>query len=515
MAKSWRLLLGILVLAAFLAFFVGRDTPVTAGSEEEPNKTGEGKDKPAKKDDAKPPAEEETPPAADEDEAIPEAEIAECKDAVRKIRKLEFKSDVKIGLLGRESLRKKMEESFAADMPPERVEEIRKTFVKFGLIPKDFPLEKFMLDLLTEQIGGFYDPETKELYVMNEQEEEEDTSPEAALIKMMGVTNRKFILIHELTHVMQDQHFDLLTMPRSDPDMEDHNDDTVSAVQALFEGEATYVMFEWTFSKRGMSLDNIPNFAKMIEDSVKEDMEKKVGDMMSKAPALIRESLLFPYIQGFKFFLEVKKIGGWKAVTNAYLDLPASTEQVLNPKKYIGEGRDYPLLVNLPEMKSLLGEGWKELDYNVVGQFVIDILMREFFTASKKLRNVAKGWDGDSYRIFDNKETGKVLVVWYSTWDKERDSKQFFEQYCALIPKKYKDAEGVKDKETLKTWKSSEDLMSVELRGNDVLIIESAPTAELLDKMAETVWKETTKEEMKEVKRMPPPKRKEKKKEGK
>ncbi len=513
MAKSWRFLLGMLVLAAFLAFFAGRETFITAEDEEKTNQTGKEKTKPAKKDDEKPPAEEETPPAADEDETIPESEIAACKEAVQKTRELEFKADVNVGMQDRETLRKKMEEDFATEMPPERMEEIQKTLVKFCLVPKDFPLEKFMIDLMTEQIGGFYDPESKELYVVKRQEEEEDAGPEAAAMKMLGVTNRKIVLVHELTHAMQDQHFDLLTMPRSDPDMEDHNDDTVSAVQALFEGEATYVMYAWMYSKMRVNIDDVPDIAKMMEDGAKEEMEKKVGNLMSKAPVFIRESLMFPYVQGFKFFLELKKNGGWEAVTGAYSDLPASTEQILSPKKFFGELRDYPTLVNLPELKPLLGEEWKELDYNVVGQFVIDILLREFFKPSKSLRNVAKGWDGDSYRIFDNKEAGKVLVVWYSTWDEERDSKQFFEKYCELIPKKYKDTESVKTEETLKTWKSPEGLMSVELRGKDVLVVESAPTAELLDKMAETVWKETTKSEMKEVNRMPPPKKKEKKEE--
>lgn len=508
MTRSWRFLLGILMLTALLALFVGRNTAVIASDENAANDTGEGRKEQTERDDTEPVAEDE-PPSALEEETLSEAEIDLCKKAVQRIRGLEFKSDVKIALMDRETLRKKMEESFATDMPPERMEEIRKTLVKFGLIPKDFPFEKFLLDLLTEQTGGFYDPETKELYVMKEIEEEE-AGLETAMMEMLGITTRKIILIHELMHALQDQHFDLLTMPRSDPDVEDHNDDTVIAVKALFEGEASYVMYEWIYSKMGMSLDDIPDVAEVMEEAIKEGMEKQAGDLLTRAPTFIRESLLFPYVQGFKFFLALKKNGGWEAVTRAYADLPASTEQILRPKKYFGEVRDYPTVVALPDLKPLLGEEWKELDHNVVGQFALDVLLREFFPPSKKLRNVPKGWDGDSYRIFDNKETGKTLLVWYSTWDKERDAKQFFEKYSELIPKKYKDAESMKSEETLKTWRSSEDLLSVELRGRDVLIVESAPTTELLDRISETVWEDTTTTELKEVKRMPPPKRKEK-----
>src|SRR5204863_4279451 len=34
----------------------------------------------------------------------------------------------------------------------------------FGLLPKDFDLDTLMIDLLTEQIAGLYDPKTHEFY---------------------------------------------------------------------------------------------------------------------------------------------------------------------------------------------------------------------------------------------------------------------------------------------------------------------------------------------------------------
>ena len=40
-----------------------------------------------------------------------------------------------------------------------------KTLEAFGLIPKDFPLDAFMLDVLTDQVAGLYDPKAKEFYI--------------------------------------------------------------------------------------------------------------------------------------------------------------------------------------------------------------------------------------------------------------------------------------------------------------------------------------------------------------
>ncbi|MDQ7779198.1 MAG: hypothetical protein RDV41_05760 [Planctomycetota bacterium] len=469
---------------------------------------GENDESPAKdegkKDDTT--ADESTQP----EEELPQAEIDECKKGAQKTRKLEFKTDVKIGLQDRETLKKKMEQDFFEETPPERMDEVQKTLRKFGLIPKDFDLGKFLVDLLTEQIGGFYDPESKELYIMKGSDKEDESGTEAAMLKMLGVSNRKIVLVHELTHSLQDQHYDLLTMPRSDPDIEDHNDDTVSAVQALFEGEATYVMYEWMYGKMGTSLDSIPDIGKEMEKGMRDEMGNKTGDLMSKAPAFIRESLLFPYIKGLIWFIGLKKHGGWEAVNKAYADLPASTEQILHPKKYYGEERDNPTILTTPKLDELVGTDWKELDDNVVGQFALDIVMHEFFETSARIRNVAKGWDGDNYRIFDNPKAGRVLLVWLTTWDTEKDAGQFFEVYGELIPKKYKDAKSAKSDEKLKVWMTLEDMVSIEIRGTDVLVVESAPEG-LLDKITSLVWEKTTKEEMKEVKRMPPPKKKDKK----
>ncbi|MGC1672806.1 MAG: hypothetical protein WA739_11140, partial [Candidatus Acidiferrales bacterium] len=40
-----------------------------------------------------------------------------------------------------------------------------KTLEAFGLIPKDFPLDTFMLNVLTDQVAGLYDPKAKEFYI--------------------------------------------------------------------------------------------------------------------------------------------------------------------------------------------------------------------------------------------------------------------------------------------------------------------------------------------------------------
>ena len=63
----------------------------------------------------------------------------------------------------------------------------------FGLIPKGFNLETFLVELLTEQIAGLYDPKAHEFYIADW------ITPE----------DQRMVMSHELTHALEDQQFQI------------------------------------------------------------------------------------------------------------------------------------------------------------------------------------------------------------------------------------------------------------------------------------------------------------------
>ena len=63
----------------------------------------------------------------------------------------------------------------------------------FGLIPKGFDLDSFMVDLLTEQIAGLYDPKDHEFYIAD----------------WIAPEDQRMVMSHELTHALEDQHFQI------------------------------------------------------------------------------------------------------------------------------------------------------------------------------------------------------------------------------------------------------------------------------------------------------------------
>src|SRR5207249_9382328 len=77
---------------------------------------------------------------------------------------------------------------------------------KFGLLPREFDLGKFLVALLKEQVAGYYDPKTKTV----------------KLLDWVGAEQQKPVLAHELTHALQDQSFNLEKfMKPSDVDLND------------------------------------------------------------------------------------------------------------------------------------------------------------------------------------------------------------------------------------------------------------------------------------------------------
>ena len=151
--------------------------------------------------------------------------------------KLPIKHPVKRELAGREQVRKFVQTHMQEDKDAQRLQRSEASMKKFGLLPRDFDLGKFLLDLLDDQVAGYYDPKTKTVYLLDW------VSPEA----------QRPVLAHELTHALQDQNFDLdkwLKVRDDDqhdnPDNLDTGDDEEQAAgQAVSEGQGMAVMMDY------------------------------------------------------------------------------------------------------------------------------------------------------------------------------------------------------------------------------------------------------------------------------
>ncbi|MBI2856065.1 MAG: hypothetical protein HYX93_04385 [Chloroflexi bacterium] len=261
------------------------------------------------------------------------------------------------------------------------------------LIPQDADLLQMLLDLYTEQVLGFYDTETRELYVIKGLEE---------ITPLDEVT-----LAHEYVHALQQQHFDIHTMSEAAED----DSEASSALTALIEGDASVVQVQYMASfltsqeRRGI-------FDSSSDSSV-----------FDSSPYAVQQDLLFPYSAGQNLVTALLLQGGWEAVDAAYRSPPVSTEQVLHPAKYLqGEA---PTSVALPDLATVLGAGWIEVYTDVMGEFSLRTYL-ETRTSREAAQRASTGWGGDRFALLEGPGGEQALAV-LSVWDSERDAQELFD----------------------------------------------------------------------------------------
>ena len=298
-----------------------------------------------------------------------------------------------------------------------------------GLIPQNADLRQLLLDLYTEQVAGFYDSETEELYLIVGADEE-------GLSPLDEIT-----LAHEFTHAIQQQRFDIQAMLEAVED----NSDASSALVALVEGDASATQFRYVFT----------NFTR------EQQMEALVGSgdvdtsALDSTPYILQQSLAFPYVQGLAFVSALfSGPSDWDAVNEAYNDPPTSTEQVLHPEKYIE--RDAPVPVSLLDVAAALGEGWENVYSDVMGEFLLKTYL-ETRTTTITAADAAAGWGGDRFALLRGPGCENALVA-LLVWDTGKDAKEFLDAMAASDSVPSDGFLGLKDNRMLWVLSPSEQL---------------------------------------------------------
>lgn len=389
----------------------------------------------------------------------------EILKSVSRLRGLEIKRPVKSGFKTHDEIERSVINDLDQSTKPEELEATTKALEKLGLIPKGFQLRDYFIKLLREQVAGFYEPKTQEFY----------------LASWVPISEQKTVIAHELVHALQDQHFNLRRFerwPRGDSDAE-------AAAHALVEGEATVVMFQYTFEQQGLRFD-VTKIGPITEKLLEQD-----GDDASKypvlanAPTVLRESLQFPYVYGAGFVQGVLKSGSWSLLNSAYSRLPISTEQIMHPERFLV--RDNPVTIDVTDLQPALGASWKRLDTNVNGEFGYQIVLAEFIGKSAA-RSAAKGWGGDRYVLYENQKNRAILLAQHTTWDTPEDAKEFFNAYCQRTEKRYKLTPAASPASPSCVYETAEGLVAIELRASDVVIIEGAQDIKQLGRISDRMW---------------------------
>ncbi|MDQ5826383.1 MAG: hypothetical protein M3441_19505 [Chloroflexota bacterium] len=325
-------------------------------------------------------------------------EVRQVEEDTSAVRGLEPKGDVPETFLTQSQMKGNLLRDISEDYTQEEADQDTMELWLLRLVDDpELDMLQLQIDLLGEQVLGYYDPEKDEMYVLRNQS---DLSP-----------GSKQTLAHEFVHALQDQHFDLEKLLPEDS----HDDDRSLAIRAVVEGDAT--MAGLSYVRDYFSQAEIEEF---LEESSSADTS-----VLNSAPAYLRESLYFPYDAGADFVNELLMMGGFQAVDEALADPPASTEQILHPDKYFDSPRDEPIQVPLPPLTDTLGAGWTMVDWGTLGEFDLRVILDENSAADPD--EAAAGWGGGSYAFYQSPDRALGLMYTAIDWDDQNESDEYFD----------------------------------------------------------------------------------------
>jgi len=399
--------------------------------------------------------------------AAQNAAIVSTTDAVLKetseLRELPILRAVKSGAQSRAEIERMIVKNLDSDTTPAEMHATEALLRVFGLAPNDFQYRAFLIKLLTEQVAGYYDPKAQQFYL-------------ADWIELEG---QKPVMAHELTHALQDQHFNLKRFdkwPKGDSDAE-------LAAHALIEGDATLTMTLYMTKHPLVALAFIKSLGN----------QEISTEQFKRAPRALRESLLFPYEAGSNWATAIYRRGGWDMVSKAFAKLPQSTEQIMHPEKYVAY--EAPLKLTVPDLKLQLGPGWKRIDSDVNGEWGCYLILDEYLNDAAESKKAAAGWAGDEFALYEGATPTDLFVAQVTAWDTPADAREFFDAYLKRTWKRYHEAAGTDINSTTERgerheWKTSTGRGVLELRGSRVLILEGMPAKANMNALLNRIWHE-------------------------
>lgn len=249
-------------------------------------------------------------------------------------------------------------------------DEVTGIFQAVGLLARDVTYIDAQKALGEGGVLGYYDPESKELRVR------------AGQLTPLART----VIVHELTHALDDQRYNL-----NRPQYDTADDEIGFGFVALVEGNARRVENAYR--------DSMSSADKASAAAEEQRLALAGALSLAKLTLAMIQLELAPYDQGEKFVDAVLANGGRPALEKAFSDPPHTSEQVLYPDKYFSkEARR--------EVKPPNADG-TVFKSGVFGEITLRAILGAA-NSSRVAETAAAGWAGDWYVAW--RDSNRVCV---------------------------------------------------------------------------------------------------------
>ena len=343
------------------------------------------------------------------------ASIDELVRAAETVRQLRLRRPVSIEIEDGDAIG----DSLRAQIEEDELERARLVYGTLGLLDTEADLRSMFAGVLGEQVIGYYDPDTGRLVIR------EDVM--AGLAGAFGpeqTQEARLVLVHELVHALQDQRLDLGKSYEKERSADGDN-----AFRAVVEGDATLAMLAHALRQQGIPLSAATAGIQQMGDYL--DLNALVrGEKLDDAPAILRVTLVAPYLRGLQFVAAVQGRGGWPAVNNAHRRPPTTTEQVLHPEKYFD--REAGESIEMPDSRAVLAAGFERIEEDTLGELELGVYLGQGRSSGTD-DEAAAGWAGDLLVVYSR--GNDAAAIWWTTWDDEEEAQQAYRAARAVSPK--------------------------------------------------------------------------------
>jgi hypothetical protein len=292
--------------------------------------------------------------------------------------------------------------SLRAQIEEAEIERARLVYGALGLLDADADLHSMFEGVLGEQVIGYYDPDTGRLVIRDD--------VMAGLAGAFGpeqTQEARLVLVHELVHALQDQRLGL-----GESYEKERTADADNAFRAVVEGDATLAMLAHALRQQGIPLSAATTGIQQMGDYL--DLNALVrGEKLDDAPAILRVTLVAPYLRGLQFVAAVQGRGGWPAVNNAHRRPPVTSEQVLHPEKYFA--REPAEVIEISDNEDVLAAGFERVEEDTLGELELGVYL------------------GQGHPSGTNEEA--AAVIWWTTWDTDADAAEAYAAARSVSPK--------------------------------------------------------------------------------
>lgn len=410
------------------------------------------------------------------------ARVGTIMPKLEKIRALAFKRDIPREYQSAADFRQFVHREIAKELPHSMAADVSTALFHLGLLLKPGNLAELEEQAFTTQAGAYYDPSQGKFFLV--------MVPDSDLLL-------DTISAHELTHGLQDQHFNLKSFLSEPSGKTSFGDDEMTARAFVSEGDATFTMFLFAVASMTNTTQVDPKLlsvlnsqladfaAKSPQDMIKDnalgfstmDPEiKKSIDAMNDIPMTVLVPLVDSYTYGAKLAAAAFDRGGWSAVNALYTQPPQSTEQALHPVAKMFEHRDRPQRVMLAKTAAA------EIANIVLGELQWQIYFDLWNPSSRAI--ASEGWGGDRASV-SRRSDGRLITHIATAWDSANDAQEFLAAYEASLRTRFPGAAGDPRRGGL-ARPGNAGKVFIRLTGAKVFIVDGSDDVSELDELVRT-----------------------------